>query len=233
MFDDVATRCFDTLGYVLQPRLLDTDAVETVRAWLDDIQAKGPGEARDMRYYESSVLDGDARVLIRIECFLDDYPDLSGPLLTAALLGRVEQLMREHVVLFKDKVNFKLPGARADTMHYDHAGGWAPYATRFLTVAIAIDPNRADNAAMRFVRNGDLRARLRQEPVRRLHDGAYADEPQELLLLDPGDAVFFDSFVPHASPPNLGTAPRRNVLLTFSPAREGDQRRRYYDALMP
>jgi len=43
-----------------------------------------------------------------------------------------------------------------------------------------------------------------------------------------GDAVFFDSYTPHASGPNL-TAERRRVLyVTYNRRSAGDHRERYY-----
>jgi 2-aminoethylphosphonate dioxygenase len=40
--------------------------------------------------------------------------------------------------------------------------------------------------------------------------------------------IFFDSFVPHASKPNLTQAPRRVLYLTYNLARDGDCRARYF-----
>jgi hypothetical protein len=40
--------------------------------------------------------------------------------------------------------------------------------------------------------------------------------------------IFFDSFVPHASKPNLTDAARRILYLTYNLASLGDHRVRYY-----
>jgi len=45
---------------------------------------------------------------------------------------------------------------------------------------------------------------------------------------DPGDVIFFDSFVPHASGPNRTAAPRRVLYVTYSRACDGDHRARYF-----
>jgi ectoine hydroxylase-related dioxygenase (phytanoyl-CoA dioxygenase family) len=45
---------------------------------------------------------------------------------------------------------------------------------------------------------------------------------------DPGDVVFFDSFVPHESAPNRTAAPRRILYVTYSRADAGDHRVRYF-----
>jgi hypothetical protein len=44
----------------------------------------------------------------------------------------------------------------------------------------------------------------------------------------PGDAIFLDSFAPHASGPNLTLEPRRILYLTYNLKAQGDQRARYY-----
>jgi ectoine hydroxylase-related dioxygenase (phytanoyl-CoA dioxygenase family) len=46
---------------------------------------------------------------------------------------------------------------------------------------------------------------------------------------EPGDVLFFDSYAPHASKPNLTDAQRRILYLTYNRADAGDHRRRYYD----
>jgi 2-aminoethylphosphonate dioxygenase len=44
----------------------------------------------------------------------------------------------------------------------------------------------------------------------------------------PGDVLFFDSYVPHASKPNLTGAPRRILYLTYNLAAHGDHRLQYF-----
>jgi hypothetical protein len=44
----------------------------------------------------------------------------------------------------------------------------------------------------------------------------------------PGDVVFFDSYTPHASGPNLTAEPRRVLYITYNRLSAGDLRARYY-----
>jgi hypothetical protein len=55
--------------------------------------------------------------------------------------------------------------------------------------------------------------------------GAFALAPIPTL---PGDVLFFDSYVPHASKPNLSSHRRRILYLTYNRASDGDHRARYY-----
>ena len=49
------------------------------------------------------------------------------------------------------------------------------------------------------------------------------------LPTEPGDAVFFDSFAPHRSSPNLSKDPRRVLYVTYNELSKGDHRRQYYN----
>ena len=49
-----------------------------------------------------------------------------------------------------------------------------------------------------------------------------------LIEADPGDVIFFDSYVPHGSPANTSDRSRRNVYVTFNRRSAGDMRDRYY-----
>ena len=56
-------------------------------------------------------------------------------------------------------------------------------------------------------------------------------KPQdEYLLLEanPGDVIFFDSYVPHGSPANASNLQRRIIFLTFNKSSSGDLRNQYY-----
>ena len=49
--------------------------------------------------------------------FGDNNPDLSRPLISPEATQCLEALFGEAPVLFKDKVNYKLPGCRPDKLH--------------------------------------------------------------------------------------------------------------------
>ena len=60
-------------------------------------------------------------------------------------------------------------------------------------------------------------------------DPPYQPEDEYVLLeADPGDVIFFDSYVPHGSPANTSDRSRRNIFLTFNKQSDGDMRAKYY-----
>jgi hypothetical protein len=50
----------------------------------------------------------------------------------------------------------------------------------------------------------------------------------EPVPTQPGDVLFFDSYVPHASKPNLSGNQRRILYPTYNRTSDGDHRARYY-----
>ena len=83
--------------------------------WVGDMETRPETPGKWMKYFEQS--GNNERLLCRIENFLDYEATLNalatGPLLTTWL----GQLMAEPAVLFKEKINFKLPGANGFEPH--------------------------------------------------------------------------------------------------------------------
>ena len=48
------------------------------------------------------------------------------------------------------------------------------------------------------------------------------------IATQPGDVIFFDSYAPHRSAPNLTKSCRRVLYVTYNRAAEGDSRNQYY-----
>lgn len=139
--------------------------------------------------------------------------------------------MGDAPVLFKEKINFKLPGCRADKLHQDQAAGWNRYTDFFITMGIVVDENRLDNAALSFMTSGNYERALMCPEWEPLSENDPPYEPSDeyaLLEADPGDVIFFDCYVPHGSPPNTSKRSRRNIFLTFNRASDGDMRAEYY-----
>jgi len=143
-------------------------------------------------------------------------------------LGLVSQLFGESAVLYKEKINFKLPGGEGFEPHQDHAAGWWQYGhTIHISVLVTIDPATKENGCLEVVAGEHKNGLLGPE---------YKGVPQEFVdrfewlpcETKPGDIVFFDSFVPHRSAPNLSDRPRRVLYATYNKTSEGDFRSTYY-----
>lgn len=224
-------REFENKGFVVLKGFFDAAAMGRVSALLDAMRDREPAPGEEAKYYEKSPVTGES-ILVRIENVLGDHNrELTGLLLTPRAIECLTDLFGEPPVLFKEKINYKLPGCRADKLHQDQAAGWNVYCDFFITLGIVVDANRLDNAALSFMNSGNYEKKLMSPEWQPLTE---ADPPYQpageykLLEADPGDVIFFDSYVPHGSPPNTSERSRRNIFLTFNARSAGDMRARYY-----
>jgi len=222
---------FNDKGFIVMPGFFDEAVMKKVTVWLNDLQGKLPGEGSEAKYYERSPLTGE-NMLVRAEYLLGgDNPEITALLLSEKTIQCLTDLFGEPPVLFKEKVNYKLPGCRPDKLHQDQAAGWNTYTDFFISMAIIVDPNRKDNAALSFMQSGNYEKKLMTAEWQPLtHDDPPYQPEEEYMLLeaDPGDVVFFDCYVPHGSPANTSDRRRCNIYLTFNKQSDGDMREKYY-----
>jgi hypothetical protein len=214
-------------GFVVARGLYRPDEVDAIARWLDDLASRPLEAGKLMVYFEGSLKVAGQRIISRIEKFVDYHAGLAGLVVEDRLTKPLGDLMGGAPVLFKEKVNFKLPGGGGFEPHQDIQPGWDEYAPYFLTALVAIDPSTADNGCLELAAGCHTRGLIgrKWEPLRgpELDGLEFVDCP-----LDPGDVVFFDCFVPHQSKPNLTDLPRRNLYLTYNRRSDGDHRRRYF-----
>lgn len=174
----------------------------------------------------------DDNILVRIEnVFGGHNAEMTDLVISPRTRHCLRDLLEDQPVLFKDKVNYKLPGCRADKLHQDQAAGWNAYGDFYVSMGIIVDENRKENAALSFMKSGNYDRALMTEEWQPLstEDPPYQPEEEYMLLeADPGDVIFFDCYVPHGSPPNTSDRSRRNIFITFNSASQGDKRAQYY-----
>jgi hypothetical protein len=221
------TESFQHDGFVLVPSLFDEEEMRLISAWTDELQGLPETPGRQMMYFEPSLLHPGQRVLQRIENFCPFHAGFAALCEGEKLCGTVSRLFGEPAVLFKDKINFKLPGGDGFKPHQDQQAGWSTYADLFITAMVSLDATTAENGCLELCAGQHTRGLLGGEWT------PLTDDDMRRLGARPvptrtGDAVFFDSYTPHASGPNL-TAERRRVLyITYNRQSAGDHRVRYY-----
>lgn len=194
-------------------------------AWVDELQRWPETPLAAMQYFETVA---GRRQLCRMEYLLEYHQGLSFLLTEPALLHGLSQLLGEPAVLFKEKINFKLPGGQGFAPHQD-APAFATFGQRYhITAMISVDGSDERNGCLEIAQDGGLHTLLSQSP-----DGSLAAEEAERLtfapiVTEPGDLLLFDSYVPHRSGPNHSDRPRRALYVTYNGASGGDRRRDYY-----
>jgi ectoine hydroxylase-related dioxygenase (phytanoyl-CoA dioxygenase family) len=223
---------FHAKGFTVARGLYSAEEVKTVSDWLDELRDSDGTDNEVATYYEKSPIN-DETVLVRAEYLLGDHnPAMTQLFLKPEIISALRQLLDDEPVLFKEKANFKLPGCRSDLLHQDQAAGWGTYCDFSLTMLIAIDENRMDNAPVSFRDAGDHKLELLGPEWEVLSEEEPPFKPEHeyrAIEAKPGDVVFFDCYVPHGSPANRTDAPRRNIYLTFNRKSDGDHRMAYYE----
>lgn len=222
---------FQDKGMAVIKGFFDPDAMNKMSDLIEVLQNKTPGNSPDAMYFEKSPINGE-NVLVRIENFMGEQnAELTEVLMTPETVEALEQLLEDKPVLFKDKVNYKFPGCRADKLHQDQAAGWNSHGDYFITLCVVVDDNTFENAPLTFMSSGNYKKALmtpewtplREEDPPYPNDPDYSEFPAES-----GDVIFFDSYIPHGSPANTSDLNRRNIYITFNRAADGDQRAHYY-----
>jgi ectoine hydroxylase-related dioxygenase (phytanoyl-CoA dioxygenase family) len=214
-------------GFLIIRALFTAAEARQHEAWITELSSRPPEIGRQMVYFEDSTMERGVRVLSRIEKFVEYHDGLRGVVHDARVVNAVADVLGDRPALFKEKINFKLPGGGGFAPHQDIQPGWDRYAPYFVSVLIAVDENTVENGCLELAAGAHTRGLIgRQwEPL----------EGDELAGLDfrsypmaPGDVALFDCFTPHQSEPNRTSQPRRNVYVTYNRLRDGDFREQYF-----
>lgn len=219
---DVA--CLQRDGYLLIRGFFDADSITQLMNWTVELEKAPEVSGRHWVYREDSVTTPVRRVIQRIENFCPYHSGFDRLIRHSALARWTSALMGGPVVLFKDKINFKMSGGAGFKAHQDQQAGWSVYAPLFVTAMVSLDAATLENGCLEIAA-GRHREGLIGEQWVPLQEQGLDLQP---VPTEPGDVIFFDSFVPHASKPNLTGLPRRILYLTYNLASHGDQRGRYF-----
>lgn len=211
-------------GYLFVRGFFGAGETADLLRWTAELETAPEEAGRHWVYHEDSLTEPWRRVIQRIENICPFHAGFDALVRNGALSQWISTLMGGPVVLFKDKINFKMPGGPGFKAHQDQQAGWGRYAPIFVTAMVSIDTATLENGCLE-VAPGRHREGLLGEEWNPLDEAGLA---LQAVPTDPGDVIFFDSFVPHASKPNFTDRPRRILYVTHNLASDGDHRHRYY-----
>ncbi|WP_424140686.1 phytanoyl-CoA dioxygenase family protein [Roseomonas chloroacetimidivorans] len=214
-------------GWVAARGFFTAEEAAEISRWTDELVSMPEVPGRHMVYYEESLLAPGSRVRQRIENFCPFHASFDALGRGGRLATAVAQLMGGPVVLFKEKINFKEPGGAGFEPHQDQQAGWTVYAPLFVTALVCIDRATEENGCLEMA-DGPHFAGLIGEEWHPLTAEQMAGIALTPVPTEPGDVLFFDSYAPHASKPNLTAEARRVLYLTYNLAASGDHRARYF-----
>jgi len=211
-------------GFVLLKNALPEQDVENIQQWTTELANRPEESGKHWVYHETSKLDPAVQLINRIE-YISPYHEGFAEL-AEVLKKPMSQLFGEPAVLFKEKINFKMPGGDGFKPHQDSQAGWEDYADYFISVMVGIDEATIENGCLQLVSGHHRKGLYREwEP---LTDEDMANMDFIHYPTHPGDLVFFDCYAPHASEPNMTSNTRRLYFATYNPASQGDHLHKYY-----
>ncbi len=216
---------FKNTGFLVIRNLYDAEKMKTITAWTEEVTNYPEVAGSVMMYFEESKLEKGKRILSRMEDIEPFHQGFSDLFVRGEIQQVASQLFNDDAVLFKDKINYKMPGSDGFKAHQDVQAGWDRYSKLHITALVSVDASTIENGCLEVANGYHNNGLIGEQWAPLEEDGLdYVSLPTE-----PGDAVFFDSYAPHRSKPNLSNDQRRVLYVTYNAAAEGDHRRQYYD----
>jgi len=212
---------FAETGWLLT-QTLDAAGVAELRGWLDEI-ASWPDDGDGWMHHRELTDLGPQ--LCRSENLIPFHAGLRALLTTGPMLEVASALLGEPAVLYKEKVNYKLPGGAGYAPHQDAPA--YPFIDNHVSCMVAVDDATVANGCLEVV-TGAHHEVLPMDEKGCVHPDVVAELTWEPVPIPAGSTLWFHSRTPHRSGPNRSDHPRRALYPTYNALSEGDLRADYY-----
>jgi len=218
---------YKKIGICRVNKFFSISQIKKLKKFTNNIKIIDPKKGEIAKYYERSM-DKKKNILIRAEYFFDYHDGLQKLINSKKINFFLKYLMNDECILFKEKINYKPPGSRADKLHQDSQGGWGKYSKNFISILISLDKSKKENGCLEFDVSGNNCRNLIGKEWKPLSVKELKKPKFKRFELDIGDVVFFNNFVPHRSGPNKSKKNRTQIYLTYNKKKDGDFRKKYF-----
>ena len=212
---------FQQNGYLIIRNTFDASQVERLMqfAKADPVLA---AEVKENQNFDEGA-EGVGTRLVNRSGLSDDIYSAYGR--SDRILGPAEAIFGERLRHFYHLNMQKEPNTGGWQYHQDYGYHYKEFLyPRFISVMLALNPATKENGCLRVVPGSNLLGRLehRQSGSQLITDperlAFVLDEMDEVYCeLDPGDALFFDGNILHASGPNVSDTPRWSMIYAYVP----------------
>lgn len=209
-------------GYLHVPAVLDAAQLDDLRSWVADVADRPAGRSGLLQHYERTETGVQ---IARSENLAPGHAGFSSLVGEGLIPAMGARLVGEPVVIYKEKINYKLAGGAGFAPHQD-----APaykFVDVHVTCMLAIDDASAANGGLELVSNRHHEL-LPDDGDGCIHPDVVADLEWHHVDARAGDLLWFHSLVPHRSGPNTSSATRRALFCTYNARSQGDLREAYY-----
>ncbi len=217
---------YDENGFIKITNFFSKKEIILLKKIVKEIETLKPKKNKHMIYkdYQNKKL-----LLTRTENFYDHNSKMRNFLTKKKIIDLLSNLIGSKPSLFKDKINWKYPGAIGFEPHQD-AQVWENLyknVKSFISLTISIDKTTIKNGCLEIVRKkhkmgllGDNKSAIPKSIVEKLK--------WEKILTKPGDLIIFGAYTPHRSKKNLTKKSRRMMYLTYNARKDGNLRKEYF-----
>ncbi|BCS17215.1 phytanoyl-CoA dioxygenase family protein [Aspergillus puulaauensis] len=214
-------------GFLLLRDFLDTQETGHLQEWAQEVHDLPRTLDASYMPYEEVNAQGK-RVLCRTENYANSHSGFDSLLRGERVLSVLQQLATEEMLLFKEKINYKLAGSGGFSPHIDANAYTHVKNIKHLTVLAAVDEMNSENGGLDVVK-GSHRMSVPLGEDRCIEPAWVESQEWTACDLNPGDILVFGSYLAHRSGANLSSKDRRAVYATYNRQAEGDLHDQYYE----
>ena len=216
---------FKDYGYIAINNFFKKEEIEKCLNSAKKIQKSS--EKKIYKYFEKSFLNRKKNILIRAENFYNIDFNLTNIIKNENILKILEKLFNDKAILFKEKINYKPPGARNDKLHQDAQAGWNKFTEKFISVLIPLEKSQVSNGCLQFDISGNNHKKLVGKTFKALKLNELKKPKFKYFKFNIGDVIFFNNYIPHKSNFNKSKNSRIQIYLTYNKKKDGDFRKKY------
>jgi hypothetical protein len=210
-------------GYLKLEHVFDSEEIDAWDAESKRLLKVGFGKDDNSRLVMYRTPIG-LSVIDRINPVIDISPVFRAVVEDQRIRGPLRELYEDEMILFKDKIIYKMPGVPGYNMHQDYSF-WQRFPLDLANVIVSIDGADAYNGGVEFFPGHHDRLLSTPGERRNMNNDEAAQIDLcsgEVIETGAGDMVIFDSMTPHRSGINRSNRLRRQLYLTYSSARNGN-----------
>lgn len=212
-------------GFLHLTDLVPAESAAALATWAEEIAELTVEQTVDspiLQHYEATET-GDR--LARSENMVPNHAGVRDLITRGPVPDAGAALLGEPVTLYKEKINYKMPGGAGFRPHQDATA--YKFVDEHLTCMIAIDDTTEANGCLELAKG------MHGSILPTNGDGCIDPDTAAGLTWVPipmmaGEVLWFHSRTPHRSGDNTTGNSRRAIFLTFNASAQGDLRSAYY-----
>lgn len=218
---------FNEHGYLILRDMLSPSETSDLKSWAQEVHDLPATQDCPWMPYQEINSKGQ-RVLCRTENFADHHTGFNSLLRGEKLINILSQLQGEEMLLFKEKINYKLAGSGGYSPHIDAVAYTHVKDVKHMTILLAVDASNMKNGGLEVV-DGSHKVDI---PIRKsdniLEPEWVASQKWDPVELEAGELLVFGSYLAHRSAANTSSQDRKAIYATYNCASEGDMHHDYY-----